>query len=330
MSILFLIGNGFDLSCGMKTRYENVYDSYCKIGESDSEIIRKFKKEISSDYKNWSDFEEGMARYAADLDSEVDFIECIKDFRNYLQKYLKQEENKFIEYVSNNEDIKPLLIEEMRKSVLDYYSKMTPRISNIIKDIHTRSSNNTNFISFNYTNTFDYLINLAFGTEKVFHIHGKLDKYLIMGMDNEKQVNSSYTLTARGKQAFVKTYFNNEFDPNKMRIAKDRIERAEVICAFGLSLGESDLTWRNAILNSLNNLGNHHLFLFDYQLACEQALLENDKLDSELLKRDSILKSWGIQNTEAYINKIHIPCGQKFFNIEEIIKENKKQKGQTV
>ena len=324
MSTLFLIGNGFDLSCGMKTRYENVYDSYCKIGESDSEIIRKFKKEISSDYKNWSDFEEGMARYANSLDSEDAFVECIKDFRNYLQNYLKQEENTFIEYVNNNEDVKPLLIEEMRKSVFDFHSNMTPRISNLIKDINNRTSNNYNFISFNYTNTFDYLSKLAFNTEEIFHIHGQLDKYLIMGMDNENQVTPSYTLTQRGKQAFIKPIFNDEIDPDQMKIAIDRIERADVICAFGLSLGESDLTWRNTILNSLNNYKDHHLFLFDYQLACEQALLENDRLDLELVKRESILKSWGIQNMESYVNKIHIPCGQKFFNIAEIINKSKK------
>lgn len=31
--------------------------------------------------------------------------------------------------------------------------------------------------------------------------------------------------------------------------------------------------------------------LFDYQLACEQSLLVNDELDSELLKQNAILKS---------------------------------------
>ena len=325
MSTLFLIGNGFDLSSGIKTRYVDVYNSYCIPLDSDSEIIKQFKNNISSNYENWSAFEEGMAEYAKTLDSEDVFVECIKDFRIFLQKYLKQEENKFNEYVSANEELKPLLIEEMRSSILDYYLGMTPRITNIVKEINKRNFSRTDCISFNYTSVFDNLMKLAFDTEKTFHIHGQLDDYLIMGMDNEKQINTNYRLTQRGKQAFVKPYFNDEVDPAKMRSAKDKIGSADIICAFGLSLGDSDLTWRNAILNSLTNYKDHHLFLFDYQLACEQALLQNDKLDSELLRRNAILKSWGIQNVENYVNKIHIPCGQKIFNIKEVVGKYKEE-----
>ena len=83
---------------------------------------------------------------------------------------------------------------------------------------------------------------------------------MIMGMDNEKQINASYTLSPRGKQAFVKPYFN-------------------------------------------------------------------DKLDSEFLRRNVILKSWGIQNPDGYINRIHIPCGFKIFNFAEIIENYNKNRG---
>ena len=327
MSTVFLIGNGFDLSCGMKTRYIDVYNSYCKPLESDTEIIRKFKKDISSDYKNWSDFEEGMAEYAKTLNSEDEFVECIKNFRNYLQTYLKQEENRFNESIANNEELKTALIDETRKSILEFYSGMTPRITNIVKDINHNYGSKTSFISFNYTNTFDNLIKLVFNTDvDIFHIHGQLDNYLIMGMDNDEQISTKYALTQRGMLAFVKPYFNDEIDPNKMRFAKEKIENANIICAFGLSLGNSDLTWRNTILNSLSHIQNRHLFLFDYQLACEQPSVGNDRLDLELQKRNSILKSWGIQNPEYYANKIHIPCGYKIYNIKEILKGNPQSK----
>lgn len=29
MNITFLIGNGFDLNCGLKSKYSDVYDQYC-------------------------------------------------------------------------------------------------------------------------------------------------------------------------------------------------------------------------------------------------------------------------------------------------------------
>lgn len=171
MSTLFLIGNGFDLSCGMKTRYADVYNSYCKLQDSDSEVIKQFKQDISSSYENWSDFEEGMAEYAKTLDSEEVFVECIKDFRNFLQKYLKQEENKFNEYVVANEELQPLLIKEMRKSLSEYYIGITPRVTKIVNNINKRYGNRIDCISFNYTSVFDNMMSMAFDTDNTFHIH---------------------------------------------------------------------------------------------------------------------------------------------------------------
>lgn len=60
MSTLFLIGNGFDLNCGMKTRYFDVYKGYVKESSS-SEIIKNFKERITSNIENWGDFEMAMA-----------------------------------------------------------------------------------------------------------------------------------------------------------------------------------------------------------------------------------------------------------------------------
>ena len=132
MSTVFLIGNGFDLSCGMKTRYVDVYNTYCPLHESDTEKIQKFKKEISEDYKTWSDFEEGMAEYAKSLDSEDTFVKCIKSFRNHLQMYLRQEEIRFNESIADNEELKFVIKEEMRKSILDFSSGMIPRITDMM------------------------------------------------------------------------------------------------------------------------------------------------------------------------------------------------------
>ena len=75
MSTVFLIGNGFDLSCGMKTRYSDMYKEYCKILPNDSSLIKKFKSDIQKDvYNSWADFELGMAKYASELSNEDDFI----------------------------------------------------------------------------------------------------------------------------------------------------------------------------------------------------------------------------------------------------------------
>ena len=321
MSTVFLIGNGFDLSCGMKTRYKDVYDSYRTIHSTDSKLIQNFKQNISSNYDKWCDFEKGMAEYAKELRNENEFVECIKNFRDFLHFYLQQEDIKFENFLNRNEKSKSMLIQNIRKDVLEsYYTGITPHITNIVKGINNNSIvGETNFISFNYTSSFDKLMHLALGIKEIFHIHGKLDSYMIMGMDNEKQITPNYELTERGKQAFIKPYFNNIYDENQTVKGIRLIEGADIICVFGLSLGESDLTWRKAIIDSLQR-GSHHLFLFDYELSCKQTLLLNDKLDLEVSKRNAILKFWGVQNPDFYSDKIHIPCGQKLFDIETIIK----------
>lgn len=51
-------------------------------------------------------------------------------------------------------------------------------------------------------------------------------------MDNEEQISANYTLTKRGKLAFIKPYCNDEIDPNKLKNAKEKIEKANIICAF--------------------------------------------------------------------------------------------------
>lgn len=45
MNITFMIGNGFDLHLGMKTRFIDMYDGYIKSASKD-DVIRNFKKHL--------------------------------------------------------------------------------------------------------------------------------------------------------------------------------------------------------------------------------------------------------------------------------------------
>ena len=87
MSTLFMIGNGFDLNCGMKTSYKDVYRGYVK-EKSDSNLINQFKRDISADIDNWSDFEMALAKYAGKFSDENELLECCRDFNVYMSKYL--------------------------------------------------------------------------------------------------------------------------------------------------------------------------------------------------------------------------------------------------
>ena len=81
--VTFLIGNGFDLNVGLKTRYTDFYKIYAKENAADSDAISRFKKEILRDeadgWQNWMDFEIGLGQQSKLFDSDTpveDFIEC--------------------------------------------------------------------------------------------------------------------------------------------------------------------------------------------------------------------------------------------------------------
>lgn len=50
MNVTFLIGNGFDLRMGLRTRFSDFYDVYIKQNEGNTNpIIRKFCTDLQDD-----------------------------------------------------------------------------------------------------------------------------------------------------------------------------------------------------------------------------------------------------------------------------------------
>ena len=76
--ITFIIGNGFDINLGMKTKYSDMYEGYIKTPPQ-TKVIESFKNELRNQqpFDKWSDFEMAMAEYAKTLSSEKELIECV-------------------------------------------------------------------------------------------------------------------------------------------------------------------------------------------------------------------------------------------------------------
>ena len=58
MNITYLIGNGFDLNLGLRTRYTDFYDYYLNNTESDTENISK----LNALFKDLVDVQENVQR----------------------------------------------------------------------------------------------------------------------------------------------------------------------------------------------------------------------------------------------------------------------------
>ena len=108
-NITFMIGNGFDLKMGLKSKYSDIYNVYTDdSNRTDTTIFENFKDVLRKDspkYENWSDFEKAMGEHAKDFENQSDYVECIRDFRKTMQKCLSKEQEDFQKKFSQVESI---------------------------------------------------------------------------------------------------------------------------------------------------------------------------------------------------------------------------------
>lgn len=319
MNITFMIGNGFDLACGLKSSYSDVYKGYIKT-ESKSELIAKFKKDLDENWENWSDFEMGMAEYAKNFKNEEELIECVTDFREYMEWHLQQEEDSFSDNFDKTMRVFGREIEYYVGDCIENYFKGCEKKLESLKTRADQEGRKLDFISFNYTGVLRTVLDQCYYNCNLFYIHGTLeDNDVILGADNEDQVKTPFKLGRKGKRVFVKPFLNANSDPDKVDRIKSIIQNSDCVIVFGLSMGESDLTWRNEIKDWLISKNTHNLFLIDYESSRKAikniALRLNEQEDIIVEKLNKI----GIG--EEYIDQVHIPVGRKMFAISEKIDE---------
>lgn len=320
-----MIGNGFDINCGMKCRYTDVYKEYIK-EPSQSNLIDKFKENIDPDSKTWADFEVAMAKYLPNFSTEKEFLLCLRDFKKYLNFHLNKEDHRIWQQISN-----PYVIneakKEMARSFNDFYQGISPNLDRKIEELFERSAPFCRVISFNYTSVFDKLYKPLPGAkdDSVLHIHGNLDNDdIILGMDNVKQLPIlPFKFSERSERAFIKPAFNKQYDEVRLTKALTWILGSTVICVYGLSLGESDFTWRDMLIKWLTEDDSRQLFLFNYNYSSLSDLTADEKMDYEEDAKEELFESWRINNEarKKLMKQIHIPCGRNIFNMGLIIQK---------
>lgn len=317
-----MIGNGFDINCGMKCTYRDVYKEYVTT-PSASDVIALFKRRICSDLDTWADFETAMAADMVNYQSERDFLFCLRDFKNFLNGHLRLEESELHQKLKNS-FVHDAVQEEMRDSLESFYDGISHNVSYDIQENLKLAPSSYRIISFNYTDVFEHILRhvIKIGSDRVVHIHGRLDDDLVLGMDHLEQLPvTSYELSNKGKRAFIKTVFNQAFDQTRVATATELIQTSDIICVYGMSLGNSDLIWRNALLDWMRTSQSKHLFLYNYASSCLSYVTADERLDLEDDAKADFLTRLEIkeEDREQYLNKLHIPCGKNIFNIASAI-----------
>lgn len=328
MQITFLVGNGFDVAFGLKTKYKDFYEWY-KDQENSKDHVEKLKKEIkeyleneeTKENRNWSDFEIGFGKFSEKFQEgeEEQYLECYEDAKERLMEYIEKEETK-IPDILDKVDCKTIW-----QGVRTFYQNLSDRekldLSSLLNSLDS-NSHTVKFISFNYTDALDQLIHkikeeqskVNYGTLKpwtvpsnVYHIHGTKNEYPIIGLSDESQIaNEQFRENEEILDTLIKSKSIDTIEKNWYIDTEREIQRSSIICVYGMSLGESDRLWWKLILDWLFKDNARHLFLFMYDSKELSTLLTRAYRKYQKEMKESILKFATAMDTSLISNRIHI------------------------
>ena len=346
-NILFLIGNGFDLNIGLKTRFSDVKSEYLSLVSNDP-LINDFKKILSLDHENWSDFEKAMGVYTErfiQFNKDI-YISQINSFKEVLIEKFNTEQSR-IEYLSNKEHITNTFRDSLTNIFNYFNNKSKQKIKSIIEASRQNNEFTYNFINFNYTNVLEKCIetlqtnnnNFNFRTynyqgsvfpivdkvESILHIHGTLQENLILGVDNIEQIKSEELKQDNEFQwEIVKPRINEALEENYDLNARVLILSSSIICIFGMSIGDTDKTWWEKIYEWLKSSDERHLLIFYYNKNGVNEKNPSAKIKHTFYVKDLFFNTVGIsdkQEMEKCYNRIHIAIkNESIFKLDIISK----------
>lgn len=276
MNTLFIVGNGLDISVGLKTSYQDFFDYYFSVPSEDA-TIQAMKQDIHSRrYETWADLEIGLGDYARNCDNKDHFQTCLINIKRELNEYLKIEREKLIHYELLS--LKPLLSLE---SLLD--PEPQSRFQQFASKLS--SPNGIDFITFNYTPTLEHLLDYNGNNRplsqisylsSIVHIHGTLDEMMVMGVNDESQIANELLRNDMDiKEDFIKPEYNDACENNKNVICERLINRADIIVIYGSSVGLSDEKWWKLIGRRMNEKSYPLLVYLPYDAYKNQSLAPN-------------------------------------------------------
>lgn len=252
MNIVYLIGNGFDVKFNLKTKYSDFYKHAYTIKDSDPDEVKLLKQEIMTDIDSWADLEQALGRFTVNLKSLSAFETVFDDIRLNLASYISKQDKSF----SASAQELSTFIEHLSRPVIFLTNKEVAEIGSFYKKINS-SETSISIINFNYTTTIEKIlnnnkqdirvknsINRAITIKNVIHIHGLTDSRFTLGVDRIEQIdNVSFQKNEDVIEAMVKPMYNSIGGHLEDDDCKNLINNANIICIYGMSLGDTDKTW---------------------------------------------------------------------------------------
>jgi hypothetical protein len=328
MKIAFLIGNGFDISLKLKTRYSDFYEHYIKVN-SKTKLIEAFKNSLALQMKDtdkWSDLELALGDYLEVLANLEEFDDLIGDIRFELSEYLKKVQDHFNsemrDKLSSYKLLEHLLCPEM------FLKGRSHEALRAFYGIYGQKPVSVDVITFNYTNILEQILDIAEestehrnlrtsiieeGLERrllnIYHVHGSVVQDMVLGVNHDEQIkNHEFRSIAEIRNDFIKSECNLAQEHGVEDKCMTSIKKADVICIFGSSLGKTDQLWWDLIAEQVR-LRNCRLVVFYYNPTVSRL----NSSHSSRYKKEIINKIFGDNQQSDLASKIFVSFNSNLF-----------------
>lgn len=351
-----MLGNGFDVSFGIKSSYSDFYKWYCP-QSSDVSHIDTFRKNIDEEIKSnkpneekvWADFEVGIGQYTTKFTKETvdDFIDCFIDAQTNIREYLTEQMEKFDLDKFSKDDYS-----NFSKSLCNFYDEITDAdkdiMNNLIKN-YPNENRRLSFITFNYTDTlerilakipdaplhtwkynsstYSYLFN-----RDVIHVHGTTEVAPILGVNDDSQIaNKELLKTSQFRDFLIKAESVKALGHLWQQHAETLISNSSFICVLGMSLGPTDAKWWRKLCQWLKSSSRRRLVLYWFEknppgkIAYVKELQCKNKVKEKFLSYSNLTDS----EKETIKNQIYVVINtEKFMQLPTPQELNQEDSGE--
>lgn len=297
MHQLIVLGNGFDLTCGLKSKFSDFYASrtvntyeFNSITNDQRNVWDLILSQVEKDDPLWCDIESLISTFVfkdGNSDSRVDkmYLSSVRTINLTGQNESSVPEDEvyqFVarslgkEYVPQDELTNYLFssLKEYERSFSYYLEKQVEEGRGYVQRAHEyfaairdaclseseRSRSSSSVLSFNYTTPFG-LDNWRLGIEATRNVHGVLGETdIIFGIDGKDVADNHPALP------FTKTYRLLSLGASgNGRLLKTGNEGTAFIKVFGHSLAPADYSYFQSIFDAVNLYGGDVKLVFLYK-----------------------------------------------------------------
>ena len=268
---ILILGNGFDISLGRKTKYSDFCDSI--LWPFDSEYENKMglgnhlyqRKAIKYPIDRWIDLEEELFKYCKEGESRLKQFESL---------YSKLDKRTLLENDREDYDLLCDHLSEYFKGVQEDFIDTESPAARVISKLSGRIER---IFCFNYTNLKkleERIPNLPKfeDQQSIVYIHGKVDdNTAILGIDDQQEINRDYRFMVK---QFNKNFFRVNVNKESNSLDKALRVEGQNIVFFGCSFGENDIDYFKSFFNDLETIRPNSITVFTYDDESRMSILD--------------------------------------------------------